>query len=196
LGNSVWAASAATLAEVPKDMPWKYSLVVVIVLTFLICFPVVYGLSRHRVGARSQSKLMTFLLDPESDTLSLSKFQVYVWLGVAVFGYPYLTLVRSLIQGVFQFAPIPEGLPGLLGISAGTTAVAAGLNSVRGPKGAGDEQPKWSDLITTGGVVVPERFQFLVWTMLGALAFLFLVVFSDPATIEVLPKVPEGFLYL
>src|SRR5439155_7622880 len=95
-----------------------------------------------------------------------------------------------------EFAPIPEGLPGILAVSGGTAALAAGINNVRGPKGAGEEQPSFADLITTGGVVVAERFQFLVWTVLGALAFLFLVVFSDPATIQDLPKVPDGFLYL
>jgi hypothetical protein len=115
---------------------------------------------------------------------------------VAVFGYSYLTVARSLIQGVFEFAPIPEGLPGIIAVSAGTAALAAGVTNARGSKGAGDEQPSFADLITIGGVVVAERFQFLVWTVLGALAFLFVVVFSDPATIQNLPKVPEGFLYL
>ena len=74
--------------------------------------------------------------------------------------------------------------------------MAAGINGARGPKGAGEERPSLADLITTGAVVAPERFQFLIWTILGALAFLFLVLFSDPATIRDLPKIPEGFLYL
>jgi hypothetical protein len=51
-----------------------------------------------------------------------------------------------------------------------------------------------SDFVTTGGEVVPERFQFFVWTILGVVVFLFLVVFQDPQTLMDLPKVPDGFL--
>ena len=152
-------------------------------LAALVYIPVTWRLGRYQIGTRRYRPWSIFLLDQETDTLSLSKFQLYAWTGVAVFGYTYLTVARSLIQGVFEFAPIPEGLPGILAVSGGTAALAAGINNVRGPKGAGEEQPSFADLITTGGVVVAERFQFLVWTVLGALAFLFLVVFSDPATI-------------
>jgi hypothetical protein len=196
VGDSVSDALPVTLARVPKVVPWIVGLGVVAFLAAIVMIPVTRGLKRHQIGKESVSPLYTFLLDPETDTMSLSKFQLYVWTGVAVFGYAYLTVARSLIQGEFEFAPIPEGLPGIIGISAGTAVLAAGINSARGPKGAGEESPSLADLITTGAVVVPERFQFLIWTILGALAFLFLVAFSDPATIRDLPKIPEGFLYL
>jgi hypothetical protein len=45
-------------------------------------------------------------------------------------------------------------------------------------------------------VVVPERFQFLIWTFVAVLGFLLVVVLSDPATADTLPTLPEGFLYL
>ena len=48
--------------------------------------------------------LAALLLDPETDTFSLSKFQFYLWTLAGVFGYVFLTISRSLVQGVFQFA--------------------------------------------------------------------------------------------
>ncbi len=196
VGDSISDPVPVTFARVPKGVPWTVAIGVVALLAALVYIPVTWRLGCYKIGTRRYRPWSTFLLDQETDTLSLAKFQLYIWTGVAVFGYIYLTVARSLIQGVFEFAPIPEGLPGILAVSGGTAALSAGINNTRGPKGAGEEQPSFADLITTGGVVVAERFQFLVWTVLGALAFLFLVVFSDPATIQDLPKVPDGFLYL
>jgi hypothetical protein len=196
VGDSVSDPVPATFAVVKRGVPWAVALGVVVLLGVLVYLPVTWRLRRYRVGDRDYRAWSVFLLDQATDTLSLSKFQLYVWTTVAVFGYTYLTVARSLIQGVFEFAQIPDNLPAILGVSVGTAALASGVNSVRGPKGAGEEGPSFADLITSGGVVVAERFQFLVWTVLGALAFLFLVVFSDPATIHDLPKIPEGFLYL
>jgi hypothetical protein len=113
-----------------------------------------------------------------------------------VFGYVFLTISRSLVQGVFQFAPLPQYLPGIILVSRATTAVAAGITSAKGPKGAGEIQPSLSDFITIGGVVVAERFQFLIWTLLGTAGFIFFIWFSDPAAIQDLPQIPQGFLSL
>ena len=65
-----------------------------------------------------------------------------------------------------------------------------------GPKGAGDVQPGWSDLLTVGGVVVPERVQFVVWTIVGVFTFLAMTLFADPWIAQELPGVPERFLLL
>jgi hypothetical protein len=130
------------------------------------------------------------------NTYSLSKLQFYAWTVAAIFGYLVLTLAQSLVQGKFVFADIPKNLPGIIFISAGTTAVAQGITAIRGAKGAGPIQPSLGDFVTTGGLVAAERFQFFIWTLVGVCTFLFLVVFSDPASISDLPAIPEGFLAL
>jgi hypothetical protein len=63
-------------------------------------------------------------------------------------------------------------------------------------KGAGEVGPNFSDFITTGGVVAPERFQFLVWTLIGIGSFMMIVFLSPPISIQDLPPVPDGFLQL
>ena len=71
-----------------------------------------------------------------------------------------------------------------------------GVSSMAGSKGAGDFKPTASDLITSGGVVAPERLQHLLWTIVGGLAFFFYTLAISPAEIQNLPEIPNGFLYL
>jgi hypothetical protein len=135
-------------------------------------------------------------LDKETATYSLSKFQFYLWTVAALIGYIYLALSRSLRQGYFDFHDIPNNLPGIIFISAATTASAQFITVARGPKGAGDQNPSYADFVSTGGVVVAERFQFFVWTILGCLIFLFLMFSVPPNHIKDVPTIPNGFLEL
>jgi len=153
-------------------------------------------LGGHAVGSKQYSGLAALFIDPETDTYSLSKFQFYVWTAAAIFGYIYLALSQSLVQGIAVFPEIPDNLPGIIFISAATTVIATGATAAKGPKGAGDIHPSSADFISAGGVVAPERFQFFVWTLLGVIGFIFFVVTSDPGTIKSLPAVPSSFLQL
>jgi hypothetical protein len=91
---------------------------------------------------------------------------------------------------------IPEGLAPLLGLSVATTALAIGATEGRGSKGAGPAHPGVGDFITSGGVFAPERLQFFVWTILGAVGFVGATLAQDPATVTNPPKIPENFLPL
>jgi len=148
------------------------------------------------VGSHKARYVRAFLLDPETDTYSLSKFQFYAWSTAALIGYCYLTLSRALAQGKLDIMDIPENLPGIIAISAGTTVASMGIAATRGPKGAGPVHPSFSDLISTGGIVAPERFQFLLWTLVAIATFLFTVSNSDPALISDLPKIPTRLLWI
>jgi hypothetical protein len=167
----------------------------VIILAIPVVMIKLSGLT-HAVDGKPYGALATLFLDQETNTYSLSKLQFYAWTVAAIFGYLVLTLAQSLVQGKFVFADIPKNLPGIIFISAGTTAVAQGITAIRGAKGAGPIQPSLGDFVTTGGLVAAERFQFFIWTLVGVCTFLFLVVFSDPASISDLPAIPEGFLAL
>lgn len=186
---------AVVLAPVRRSTPIVTAVLVLVLLIAMVAWLLGTRRSSYKIAGRDVSLLSALLLDPATDTYSLSKAQFYAWTAAAAFGYSYLTLARSLIQGHFEFAPIPENLPGILAVSVGTATVGLGVNNVR-PKGAGNVQPGLADFITSGGVVAAERLQFLVWTVLGLLIFVMLVITSDPATIATLPTIPEGFLYL
>lgn len=89
-----------------------------------------------------------------------------------------------------------NGWPTLLGVSAATTVAAVGITANRGSKGSGPVEPSFADFISSGGRVTGDRFQFFVWTLVGLLGFLLLVLLADPSGLKELPDVPQGFLYL
>jgi hypothetical protein len=136
------------------------------------------------------------LLDEETNTYSLSRLQFYLWTFVAILSYFFLLFSRNLAQGKLEFIDIPSGLPGIVFISAATNFFAIGITETKGSKGSGFIQPKWSDFITAGGHVVPERFQFALWSIAGVLVYAFIVLFQNPGVIDTLPKIPAGFLQL
>lgn|GEM_PF-4783596 len=151
----------------------------------------------YTVPGATRSRLIgVFFLDRETATYSLSKFQFYVWTAAAVIAYIYLNASRCLVQGACEFLDVPTNLPGIVLISASTVALAQVVTLQRGPKGAGEQHPSLADFIASGGIVSAERVQFFLWTIIGALVFLWLVVTQDPVSIRELPKVPDGFVQL
>jgi hypothetical protein len=136
------------------------------------------------------------VLDKDTCTYSLSKLQVLLWTSASVFGYTYFYLCHAFIQWKADFPDVPDGIPLLLGLSVGTSVAVGGLSSTRGTKGAGPESPTPADFISSGGVVMPERFQFFVWTLVGVAGFISIVLSADPARLSALPSIPSNFLVL
>lgn len=195
VGHLKSETASITLSEYSEMLPRLLAVLGIVVLMFLL-----YLINRSRkkeiIAGKPYNLLMQILIDKETDTISISRFQFMVWTLVAVFSYLYLLLSRSLIQGHIEFVDIPSGLPAIILISASTTVFAAGISNAKGSKGAGSIHPAWGNLITNGGVVAPERIQLLVWTIVGAVSFILLVVLRKPENINDLPNVPQGFLEL
>jgi hypothetical protein len=166
------------------------------VLFLIVSFVVGSGVEQNKMGGRRRNLLQSFIFDPETNSYSLSKFQLLVFSVTFIFGYFYVLLSRWLVQWQFTLPDVPSTIAGLLGISGGTTVAAIGLTSSRGAKGAGLEQPTGADLISTGGVVVPERFQFFVWTIVACGGFIALLIGQDPAKVSNFPDLPSGLLYV
>lgn len=137
--------------------------------------------------------LKILFLDPETATYSLSKFQFYVWTAVALFAYCYLVISRIIIQDQ-PWPDIPEGLPAIIGIGAGTAVSAQFATNIRGPKGTGAQEPSFGDLVTSGGVAAPDRIQMFVWTLFGAAIYCLSVVKYAPGAVVTLDAVPSGIL--
>ena len=188
-------AKQVTISGVQPETPFVGAVAFVVAISLLIWL-MVSGLRQHAIDGQAYGLITAFMLDPDTDTYSLAKFQFYIWTAAAVLAYAYVALSRSLVQGNLEFIDVPGTLPGILFISAGTFGISTGVTAAKGSKGAGQIQPSWSDLLTVGGVVVPERVQFVVWTIVSVAAFLALTLFIDPASITNLPAVPKNFLYL
>ena len=188
-------AQTLTVVAADKNTPRNTALAVaagLVVLVYLL-------LSAGRRGVQGDKRaflLSALFLDEETQTYSLSKCQFYAWTLAAILGYVFLVISTSVVQGSTVFPDIPDGLPGIILASAGTAVLATGITSSKGTKGAGPVHPTLADFITNGGVVAPERLQFVVWTVVGIVTFLTIVFSSDPLTVNGLPKIPSGFLEL
>jgi hypothetical protein len=188
-------AQTITIVPVSKNNPRNYALAVVAGLIVLVYLLISAGRRALQVGNRSFI-LSALFLDEETQTYSLSKCQFYAWTLAAILGYVFLAFSMSYVQRSAVFPDIPDGLPGIILASAGTAVLATGITSSRGSKGAGPVHPSLADFVTNGGVVAPERLQFVLWTVVGTTTFLTIVFNSDPLTVNGLPKIPSGFLQL
>jgi hypothetical protein len=184
------------LARFSGTVIFLLSAVVTGALFLIVSYIVGTGLAGNKVGRLKLNLLQTFIFDPETNSYSLSKFQLLVFSATFIFGYIYVLLSRWLVQWQFSLPDVPATIAGLLGISGGTTVASVGLTSARGPKGAGLQKPTGADLISSGGVVVPERFQFFVWTIVACGGFVALLIGQDPSKVSDFPEIPSGLLYV
>jgi hypothetical protein len=196
VGNSISNAQKVTFSGLRAESLRFAAIVVFLGLAALVYALVVRGIRANQLAGEHHGPLVAFFLDRQTNSFSLSKFQVIAWTLVAVFGFVYLFLCRAFVQWNFTFPPIPEGLPTLLGVSAGTTVVATGITAQHGSKGAGPLQPTMADFISTGGIIAGDRFQFFVWTLIGCLGFLAIILSQDPAALTQLPDINGTFLTL
>jgi hypothetical protein len=185
-----------TLSRVSYRIVLAVSIAIFALLMYIVYRLVAKGMQDYTVAGRRYSPLYAFLIDKTTDTYSLSKFQLFAFSLVLFFGYVYVFLCRTLVQWQFSLPDIPDNYPFLLAISAGTTAAAAGLNANRGGNGGGPVHPSAADFISNGGLVVADRFQFFVWTLIACLGFIALMVMQDPATVSKFPELPSGLLYV
>jgi hypothetical protein len=185
------------IVNASKTTPRNYALGLTAALVVLIYLLLLTGTKALQTKPRTGNFLLNALfLDEETQTYSLSKCQFYAWTLAAILGYVFFAVAMSIVQGSAVFPDIPEGLPGILLFSAGTSVLATGIVSTKGNKGAGEVHPTLADFITTGGVIAPERLQFVIWTVVGIFTFLTIVFKSDPVTVSGLPRIPDGFLQL
>jgi hypothetical protein len=196
VGRTYSNSEQITLSPVARTTPILGALLIFAVVFALVIYLAKRGFGTPHIAGRRYGVFRALLLDRETHSYSLSRFQFFLWTAAAIVSYLYLMLSRSLVQGKLDFIDIPSGLPAIILISASTSILSQAVINEKGPKGAGPVQPSFADLITVGGLVVVERFQFFVWTIIGVLSFLFLVVLQDPANIKDLPNVPAGFLEL
>ena len=196
VGNNTSNAQKITFSGLRAETLRFVAIAVFLCLAAIVFVLVVRGIRENRIAGEQNGPLAAFFLDRQTNSFSLSKFQVIAWTTVSIFGFVYLFLCRTYVQWNFTFPPIPEGLPTLLGVSAGTTVVATGITAQHGSKGAGPVHPSMADFISSGGIIAGERFQFFVWTLVGCLGFLAIILSSDPASLTQLPDINGTFLTL
>jgi hypothetical protein len=194
--NVAKAADPLIFSSISKTRLQIYAVGAFLALVGILFLLVRTGIKLRKVSDESFNSVRAFLIDKDTNSYSLSKFQLTLFTLVTVFGYIYVFVCHLFVQWKFELPPVPDGLPSMMAVSVGTSVVAAGIGARIGGKGAGAESPSLSDFITSGGVVLPERFQFFLWTIVSSMGVLVLILASDPVTVTQLPKLPDGMLYL
>ncbi len=184
------------LSGVQRNTPIVIAFAVLGTLSLAAYFMIRGKAARYRPFGRRYSTLAYAFIDPETNTLSLSRLQLIAWTAAAVAAYCYVGASECLVQWQWQLPKVPDGLAPLLGISVGTSALAAGATMTRGSKGAGPAHPGLGDFLTAGGALAPERLQFFVWTVLGVVGFLSVTLAQDPGAVSEAAKIPDNFLPL
>ena len=196
VGHNVSETKRVTFSAITETGLRLIASVVSVLLGLIVLALVWKGVGFFKIAGESYRPSAAFFLDKQTNSYSLSKFQLLAWTSVAVFSYIFIFFCRVLVQWNFSFPDVPSGWPTLLGVSAGTTVAAVSITSNRGSKGAGPTSPSFADFISSGGLVLSDRFQFFVWTLVGCFGFLMLVLSQDPSKLDKLPDIPQGFLYL
>jgi hypothetical protein len=197
VGDGKSAPVSVTFAPVSQQGVALAAAFVFFVVAYILYRLVTKGLKGDIVNGVKLTPWASLFLDRETNSYSLSKFQVIAWTAITVYSYVYIFLCRTLIQGDFKFPDVSQNLPQLFFVSAGTTVAAAAITATVGSKGAGPIQPSAADFISTGGLVAGDRFQFFTWTIVGCIGYLYLVIRMNPETPNIsLPDIPQNFLYL
>lgn len=184
------------LARMSATGVLTWTLVLFALFTYTLFRLVAAGMKDRLIHGQRFTPWYAFFIDSQSNTYSLSKFQLFAFSFTFIFGYLYVTLCRLLVQWQFVMPDVPTNLAAILGISGGATLAASGATQTRGSKGGGGMYPSFSDFVTAGGQVVPERFQYFVWTIVACSGFISLLIARDPATVDGFPSIPDGLLYV
>ncbi|MFZ4856218.1 MAG: hypothetical protein ACOYL3_07460 [Desulfuromonadaceae bacterium] len=182
-----------TLSKVQRKIPRIIAIVTLLVVSTLVYILFIRNMARSYPEETNYHPLAYLFIDPRTNTYSLSKLQMIIWAAAAIVAYSYLAASQFLVQWKLGIPSVPEGLPMLLGISAATTALSVSAIEFRGNKGAGLVQPTLADFITTGGIFAPERLQFFIWTVLGALTFVVATLCQDPGSVTEMASIPDTF---
>lgn len=184
------------LSPVDRMIPAAIAFTVLGILTLLVHLMYRREASKHQVKGKPHFILAYLLIDPRTNTYSLSQLQLILWLAAAIVAYMYLAVSQALVQWNWKLCEIPENLPMLMGISVGTSVLSLGATGMWGSKGAGPVHPELGDFITSGGVFAPERLQFFLWTIIGVFGFVSATLAQDPSLVTDLPRIPDSFIPL
>jgi hypothetical protein len=196
VGRDTSAYQKITFSRIGEIMLRAASTAVFLLLVAIVMGLVWKGIKNSSIASQRTGVVAAFFLDRQSNSYSLSKFQVIAWTTVCVYSYVYYFLCRTFILGLTDFPQIPANWPTLLGVSAGTTVLAAGITKYHGSKGSGPIHPSYADFISSGGLIAGERFQFFVWTLIGCAGYFVIVICADPATLQNLPDINGPILTL
>ncbi|MCB1177509.1 MAG: IPT/TIG domain-containing protein [Leptospiraceae bacterium] len=134
------------------------------------------------------------LIDKDTNTYSLSKFQAIIWTVVLLGSYFYIAISNGLLLGNGTIPDFNPSLIGLLSISYGGLIGANGLGAKKPKNEVVRQPPQLSNLFSAGGSIDISRLQLFGFTIVGVIIYLYNLVNSNP--LNGLPDIPTTLLGL
>ncbi len=128
------------------------------------------------------------LLDKNTNTYSLSRFQAFTWTVVLTGSYFYIAIAFGIL---LQNGKIPDFNPSLVGLMSisYTGFIASHFLNKKNPKNAiSDNPPALSDLFMENGVIDITRLQLLLFTVVAVIVYLYNLYLNN--TLNGLPDIP------
>jgi hypothetical protein len=171
-----------------------------VILFMVFLYVLAFGLRRTQTyraappGNLPQSGPGVLLIDPSTNTYSLSRLQFLMWLFALVYAYAFVFYSRGVVANDWNFPELSGAEIAFL-ISLGTLVGSIATTTIVGSKGAGDVRPSLRDLLVHGGVVALDRVQQLIWTFV-AIGIMIIILYGSAGTTSTLPKIPDDLLKL
>ncbi len=130
------------------------------------------------------------LLDPKSNSYSLSYFQSFSWTLVFLGSYFYVAICSGIILNTPDLPDFNFSLIGLMGISYGGLLTAHFLDNRKQIVVKRKDKPELKDLITDDfGIIDISKLQLLGFTLISIIVYLFYLLKSN--VLQGLPGIPE-----
>ncbi|MBS1913932.1 MAG: hypothetical protein JST22_18230 [Bacteroidetes bacterium] len=185
------------LAHAPQEVIVKdlYGLIAIALIPMLVMALIIWLVVRRYRPLPNEPKrnwLQLLLIDPRNNTYSLSRAQFIWWTGILVFSYGFLFISRALVEHIYEF-PSLDGFAWTFMISLGTLLSAQATEQVKGAKGSGTGAPVLADLFVHGGVIALERVQQVLWTLVGSVMFV-VILLKNYSISTMMPVIPQELL--
>ncbi len=164
----------------PKD--WNLKVILLsLVTTFL-------GLGIFALMMQKWNFITYILIDKETNTYSLSRFQAFVWTVVLTGSYFYIAIAFGIL---LQNGKIPDFNPSLIGLMSISYSALITTNFLSRKKTKNEishHPPQLKDLFMENGIINITRFQLLVFTVVAVIIYLYNLALCN--VLNGLPDIP------
>jgi IPT/TIG domain len=199
--DNIWLKRSVPINIIVNDQPSNYMTFTLVTvnweykIAFLTMLLLIVLLVFQAFAIKKINFLKSVVLDPKTNTYSLSRCQAFVWTLVLIGSYFYLAVGKSLIFGKGEIPDFNASLLVLMGISYGGSLAAEQLNRVFPKKELTPPPPRLINLISEGGEVSLPRLQLVGFTVTAIVIYLYNLSGADFLS-KGLPDIPPTLLGL
>ncbi|MEM7181690.1 MAG: hypothetical protein AAF518_12305 [Spirochaetota bacterium] len=175
-----------TFSVLPGTWKVKTLLLSILVVTIL--------LGSISIMTKKLNYVPLILMEPATNTYSLSKFQALAWTITLLGSYFYLAIAHGLLLRNGQIPDFNPSLLVLMSISYGGLLTAGSIGTKKSKNEPSETPPEFKNLFMEGGVISLPRLQLFGFTVVGILIYIYTLYTSN--LLQGLPDVPPTLLGL